>query len=136
MQPHHGFRQSNETDQTNKNITIGSKILDWVRSFHFWTEQVHRFVSGPNRCIWHGFWHCNESNENEPKHHYCSKKSGLGAFLSFLARTGASFHFRPEPVHLMQPRHGFWHSNESNENKQNITIGQKSGLDAFLSFLV
>src|SRR6187455_3049899 len=89
MQPHHGFRQSNETDQTNKNITIGSKILDWVRSFHFWTEQVHRFVSGPNQCIWHGFWHCNKSNENEPKHHYWSKK------VDWVR----SFCFVSEPVH-------------------------------------
>src|SRR6187551_2806028 len=34
-----------------QNITIGSKKVDWVRSFRFWTETVHRFVKGPNRCI-------------------------------------------------------------------------------------
>src|SRR6187551_205457 len=48
MQPRHGFLHSNETDE---NITIGSKKVDWVRSFRFWTESVHHFVNGPNRCI-------------------------------------------------------------------------------------
>src|SRR6187551_2804556 len=48
MQPRHGFLHSNETDQ---NITIGSKKVDWLRSFRFWTETVHHFVNGPNRCI-------------------------------------------------------------------------------------
>ena len=37
--------------ETNQNITIGSKKLDWVRSFRFWPESLHRFVCGPNRCI-------------------------------------------------------------------------------------
>src|SRR6187551_3579241 len=36
---------------TNQNITIGSKKVDWVRSFRFWRESVVRFGSGPNRCI-------------------------------------------------------------------------------------
>src|SRR6187551_3561155 len=35
----------------NQNITIGSKNDDWVRSFRFWPESVHRFVYGPNQCI-------------------------------------------------------------------------------------
>src|SRR6187551_429689 len=35
----------------NQNITIGSKNHDWLRSFHFCPESVHRFVFGPNRCI-------------------------------------------------------------------------------------
>ena len=37
--------------QTNQNITIGSKKVDWVHSFRFWLETVHRFVNGPKRCI-------------------------------------------------------------------------------------
>src|SRR6187551_95889 len=45
MQLWHGFLHSNETDQ---NITIGSKKVDWVRSFRFWPESVLRFGSGPN----------------------------------------------------------------------------------------
>src|SRR6187455_1520059 len=36
--------------KTNQNINIVSKKVDWVRSFQFWPETVHRFVSGPNRC--------------------------------------------------------------------------------------
>src|SRR6187551_3013095 len=48
MQPRHGFLHSNETDE---NITIGSKKVDWLRSFHFWTETVHHFFNGTNRCI-------------------------------------------------------------------------------------
>src|SRR6187551_3519832 len=35
----------------NQNITIGSKKVDWVRSFRFWIETVHRFVNDPNGCI-------------------------------------------------------------------------------------
>src|SRR6187551_1529283 len=37
--------------KTNQNITIGSKNVDWVRSFCFWPETVHRFVNDPNGCI-------------------------------------------------------------------------------------
>src|SRR6187455_3292897 len=37
--------------KTNQNITLGSKNVDWVRSFHFWIETVHRFVNDPNGCI-------------------------------------------------------------------------------------
>src|SRR6187455_2658773 len=89
--------------ETNLNITIGSKKVDWVRSF--------RFVSGSNRCIVsvparisalnateHGFLHSNETDRNESKHHYWVQKGGLGAFVSFLGRIGASFRFRPESV--------------------------------------
>src|SRR6187551_3704938 len=140
--------------ETNLNITIGSKKVDWVRSFRFWPESEHcfgsgqnqcikcyrawfvhsnetdrnepkhhywvqkrwiwcvRFVSGPNRSIVsilarinalnaseHGFLHSNETDRNEPKHHYWVQKSGLGAFVSFLARIGGSFRFRPESGH-------------------------------------
>src|SRR6187455_1754858 len=37
--------------ETNLNITIGSKKVDWVRSFRFWAESEHRFGSGLNQCI-------------------------------------------------------------------------------------
>src|SRR6187551_881397 len=37
--------------KTNQNISIGSRKVDWVRFFHFWTEPVHDFVFGPNRCV-------------------------------------------------------------------------------------
>src|SRR6187551_2681191 len=58
--------------KTNQNITIGSKKVDWVRSFRFWTGTVHRFLQS------------NETDQNEPKHHYWFQKGGLGAFVSFL----------------------------------------------------
>src|SRR6187455_1686835 len=45
------FRTVTKLAKTNQNITIGSKNVDWVRSFRFWTETVHRLVNGPNRCI-------------------------------------------------------------------------------------
>src|SRR6187551_2711700 len=50
-QPRHGFRHSNETDP------IEPKCQYWVQKrglgafVHFWTESVHRFIFGPNRCI-------------------------------------------------------------------------------------
>src|SRR6187551_3857315 len=88
--------------KTNQNITIGSKNMDWVRSF----------VSGPNRCIIsfpaqigalkqarHGFRCSNEADQNEPKYHYWVQKSGLGAFVSFFDGVGASFHFWSKYVH-------------------------------------
>src|SRR6187551_2042316 len=37
--------------ETNQNITIGSKKVDWVRSFRFWLESVHRFGFDPNQVI-------------------------------------------------------------------------------------
>src|SRR6187551_1598117 len=75
--------------KTNLNITIGSKKVDWVHSFRFWPESVYRFVSTPSgaiKCIQSiVLLHCNETDQNEPNHHYWVQKSGLGAFVSFLA---------------------------------------------------
>src|SRR6187455_2300820 len=88
--------------KTNLNITIGSKKMDGCV----------RFVSGPNRSIVsvpagisalnateHGFLHSNETDRNEPKHHHWVQKSGLGEFVSFMARIGALFRFRLESGH-------------------------------------
>src|SRR6187551_2142839 len=50
------FRTVTKLSKTNQNITIGSKHVDWVCSFRFWPETVHRFVNGPNECI-----KCNQS---------------------------------------------------------------------------
>src|SRR6187551_3138845 len=85
----------------------------------------------------HGFLHSNETNQNEPKHHYWVQKSGLGVFVSFLERIDSSFRFWPESVHSMLSRHGFLHSNETDQNepKHHYSV-QKSGLGAFVSFLV
>src|SRR6187551_974036 len=73
----------------------------------------------------HGFFHSNETDQNEPKHHYCDQKSGLGAFVTFLARIGSSFHFRPESVHSMQPGMVFCIVAKLTKTNQNITIGSK-----------
>src|SRR6187551_3604509 len=45
------FCTATKLTKTNQNITIGSKKVDWVRSFRFWLESVVRFGSGPNRCL-------------------------------------------------------------------------------------
>src|SRR6187551_2090283 len=84
----------------------------------------------------HGFLHSNETDQNEPKHHYSVQKSGLGVFVSFQARIGSSFRFRPESVHSMLSQHGFLHSNETeqNEPKHHYSV-QKSGVGVFVSFL-
>src|SRR6187455_2556012 len=39
------FGTVSKLTQTNQNITIGSKKVDWVRSLRFWRESVVRFVS-------------------------------------------------------------------------------------------
>src|SRR6187551_1339146 len=51
MQHLHVFCTVTKLTKTNQNITLGSKNMDWVRSFHLWTETVHRFVNDPNGCI-------------------------------------------------------------------------------------
>src|SRR6187551_916986 len=102
MLPRMVFCTLTKLTETNLNITIGSTKVDWVRSFRFCLESVHRFGSDPNRvikCYRAWFLHSNETGRNEPKHHYWVQKSGLGAFVSLLARIGASFRFRLESVH-------------------------------------
>src|SRR6187551_1881083 len=100
-QPGMVFCTVTKLTKTNQNITIGSKKVDWVRLFRFWRESVVRFGSELVQYILsrHGFLRSNETDKNEPKHHYWVQKSGLGAFLSFLARIGSSFRFRDKSVH-------------------------------------
>src|SRR6187455_495075 len=129
MQLWHGFSTVTKLTKTNQNIIIGSKKVDWVRSFRFWPESVVRFGSGPNRCIKCNigmiFLHSNETDQNEPKHHYWVEKSGLGAFVSFLARIGSSFRFRPECVHKCNFGMVFCTVTKLTKTNQNITIGSK-----------
>src|SRR6187455_845801 len=75
--------------------------------------------------LWHGFLHSNETDQNEPKHHYWVQKSGLGAFVSFLDRTGSSFRFRPESVHKCNFGMVFCTVTKLTKMNQNITIGSK-----------
>src|SRR6187551_2426652 len=51
MLPSMVFCTVTKLTETNLNITIGSKKVDWLRSFRFWAELEHRFGSGPNQCI-------------------------------------------------------------------------------------
>src|SRR6187200_593832 len=74
----------------------------------------------------HGFLHSNETDQNEPKHNYWVQKSGLGVFVSFLARIGSSFRFRPESVHSMQPGMVFCTVTKLTKTNQNISIGSKN----------
>src|SRR6187455_49375 len=128
MLPSMLFYAVTKLTETNLNITIGSK--KWIGCV--------RFVSGPNRCVVsvparigslnateHGFLHGNETDRNEPKHHYWVQKSGLGAFVSFLARIGSSFWFRPESLHSMQSGMVFCIVTKLTKRNQNITIGSK-----------
>src|SRR6187551_3510923 len=131
------FCSVTKLNEMNLNITTGSKELDWVRSFHFWPESEHRFGSGRNQCIkcyreW--FLHSNETDANEPKHHYWVQKSGLGAFVSGPNRSIVSVPTRIRALNATE--HGFLHSNETdrNEPKHHCWV-QKSGLCAFVSFL-
>src|SRR6187455_3140128 len=129
MLPSMVFCTVTKLTETNQNITVGSKKVDWCV----------RFVSGSNRCIVsvptrigslnateHGFLHSNETDRNKPKHHYWVQKSRLGAFVSVLARISA----------LNATEHGFLHSNETDRNKPKHHYWvQKSRLAAFVSFL-
>src|SRR6187551_2812324 len=102
MLPSMVFCTVTKLTELNLNITIGYKKVDWVRSFRLWPESGIVSVPagiGSLNATEHGFLHSNETDRNEPKHHYWVQKSGLGVFVSFLGRIGASFRFRPESVH-------------------------------------
>src|SRR6187551_2791872 len=129
MQSRHGFLHSSETDQNEPKhhywvqksglgafVTFLARIGSLSR---FRPESVHSMQS------WHGFLHSSETDQNEPKHHYWVQKSGLGVFVSFLARIGSSFRFQPESVHSMQPGMVFCTVTKLTKTNQNITIGSK-----------
>src|SRR6187551_959939 len=112
----------------NQNITTRSKK---------WTGCVC-FVSGPNRWIVsvlarisavnatrNGFRHSKETDQNEPKHQYWFQKSGLGAFVSFLARIGAWFVFCPTRCIKCNPGMVFDTITKLTQMNPNITIGSK-----------
>src|SRR6187551_613710 len=102
MLPSMVFCTVTKLTETNLNITMVSKKVDWVRSFCFWPNQSIVSVPagiGSLNATELGFLHSNETGRNEPKHHYWVQKIGLGAFVSFLARIGPLFRFRPESGH-------------------------------------
>src|SRR6187551_2625708 len=126
MQPRHGFLHSNETDE---NITIGSKKVDWERSFRFWTETVHHFVNGPIRCI-----KCNPGTvfRTVTKLTKMNQNITIGSKKVDWVR---SFCFWTEPVHRFvngvnrcikgNPGTVFRAVTKLTKMKQNITIGSK-----------
>src|SRR6187455_2752191 len=73
----------------------------------------------------HVFLHSNETDQNEPKHHYWVQKSGLGAFVSFLARIGSSFCFRSNRCIKCYTGMVFCTVTKLTKTNQNITIGSK-----------
>src|SRR6187455_801879 len=79
--------------KTEQNITIGSKKVDWVRSLRFWTETVHRFVNGPNRCI-----NFNPGMVSRTVTHLTKMNQNITT-ESKKVDWVRSFHFWTEPVH-------------------------------------
>src|SRR6187455_3448395 len=73
----------------------------------------------------HGFRHSNETDPNEPKHHYCVQKSGLGAFILFLYESVHRFIFGPDRCIKCNTGMVFGTVTKLTQTNQNITIGSK-----------
>src|SRR6187455_1535231 len=72
--------------QTNQNIAIGSKKLDWVCCFVCGSNQYNiSFLAriGALKQPRHGFRHSSKTDQNKPKKIYWVQKRGLGAFVHF-----------------------------------------------------
>src|SRR6187455_1542088 len=122
-------RTATKLTKTNKNITIGSKKVDWVRSFRFWTETVQRFVNGPNRCI-----KCNPGmvSRTVTKLTKTNQNITIGSKKVDWMR---SFRFWTETVHRLvngpnrcikcNPGTVFCTVTKLTKTNQNITIGSK-----------
>src|SRR6187551_2091107 len=125
MQPGMVFCTLTKLTKTNQNITIGSKksglgafvsfLAQISSSFRFRPESVHSMQPGMVFCT---LTKLAKTNQNITIGY---KKSGLGAFVSFLARIGSSFRFRPESVHSMQPGMVFCTVTKLTKTNQNIT---------------
>src|SRR6187551_3296167 len=115
--------------QSNQNVTIGSKNVDWVRSF----------ISGLNRCIVsfsahigalkqppHGFRHSNETDPIEQKHQYWVQKSGWGAFVHFWTESVLYFISGPNRCIKWNPDMVFGTATKLTKTNQNFTIGSKN----------
>src|SRR6187455_215540 len=130
MQPGIIFCTVTKQTETNQNITIGSKKVDWVRSFCFWLETVHRFVNGSNRCI-----KCNPGMVfcTVPKLTKTNQNITIG---SKNVDWVCSFRFWPETVHgFVNGPNGcikcnicmvFCTVTKLTKTNQNITIGSKN----------
>src|SRR6187455_505942 len=70
----------------------------------------------------HGFRCSNETDPNEPKHHYWVQKSELGAFVSFLADPVHPFVSDPNRCIKCNPGMVFGAVTKLTQTNQNITI--------------
>src|SRR6187551_1009633 len=124
--------------KTNQNITIVSKKVDWVRSFQFWPESMHRFVSGPNRCT-----QCNPGMVYST----VTKLTKMNQNITIVSKKHdwvRSFHLWPESVHRFvsdpngciecNPGMVFGTVSKLTKMNQNIIIGSRN-LDWVHSFL-
>src|SRR6187551_2315431 len=75
---------------------------------------------------WHDFLHCNETDQNEPKHHYWVQKRGLGTFVSFWPETVRRFVNGLNRCIKCNPGMVFCTVTKQTKTNQNITIGSKN----------
>ena len=129
MQHWHVFCTVTKLTKTNQNITIGSKKVDWVRSFRFSAETVHHFVNGSNRCI-----NCNpgmvfstvtkltQTNQNIT---FGTKK--VDWVCSFLFRAETVHRFVNGQIRCIKCNRGmvFCTVTKQTQTNQNIIIGSK-----------
>src|SRR6187551_3241897 len=125
--------------KTNQNITIGSKKVDWVRSFRFWCESVVRFVSGLNRCIkcYTGMVFCTVTKLTKTNQNITigSKKVDWARLLSFWRDSVVRFVLGPNRCIKCYTGMFFCTVTKLTKTNQNITIGTKK-VDWVRSFRV
>src|SRR6187455_1908920 len=73
----------------------------------------------------HGFRCSNETDPNEPKHHYWVQKSELGELVSFLADSVRRFVSNPNRCIKCNPGMVFGVVTKLTQTNKNITIGSK-----------
>src|SRR6187551_3429984 len=115
--------------EMNQNITIGFKIVDWLRSFHFWPETLPRFVNGPNRCIKcnTGMVFCTVMKLTETNQNITvgSKKVDWVSSFRFWPETVPRFVNGPNRCIKCNTGMVFCTVTKLTETNQNITIGSK-----------
>src|SRR6187551_1294172 len=71
------------------------------------------------------FWHSNENDPNEPKHHYWLHKCGFGMFFSFLDESVHRFISGPDRCIKCNTGMVFGTVTKLTQTNQNKTIGSK-----------
>src|SRR6187455_2106603 len=123
--------------KTNTNNTIGSKKVDWVRSFRFWRESIVYFVSGPNRCIkcYSGMVFCIVMKLTKTNHNNTIGSKKVDWVRSFRFWRESVVHFVSGPNRCIKCYTGmvFYTVTKLTKTNQNITIWTKK-LDWVRSF--